>query len=64
MLKDGRYLVVEYKGENRWSNDDSREKSRPWGVVGDEKQQDLSLHYAEGEGFGGDKGKGGVKVKE
>ena len=26
MLKDGRYLVVEYKGEDRWSNDDSREK--------------------------------------
>ncbi|RII31309.1 MAG: hypothetical protein CXR30_00390 [Geobacter sp.] len=26
MLKDGRYLVVEYKGENLWSNDDSREK--------------------------------------
>jgi len=26
MLKDGRYLVVEYKGEDRWSNDGSREK--------------------------------------
>lgn len=26
MLKDGRYLVVEYKGEDRWSNEDSREK--------------------------------------
>jgi len=26
MLNDGRYLVVEYKGEDRWSNDDSREK--------------------------------------
>jgi type III restriction enzyme len=25
-LKDGRYLVVEYKGEDRWSNDDSKEK--------------------------------------
>lgn len=25
-LNDGRYLVVEYKGEDRWSNDDSREK--------------------------------------
>ena len=25
-LKDGRYLVVEYKGADRWSNDDSREK--------------------------------------
>jgi type III restriction enzyme len=27
-LKDGRYLVVEYKGADRWSNDDSREKRR------------------------------------
>jgi type III restriction enzyme len=25
-LKDGRILVVEYKGEHLWSNDDSREK--------------------------------------
>ncbi|MDD3925601.1 MAG: DEAD/DEAH box helicase family protein [bacterium] len=25
-LVDGRYLVVEYKGEDRWSNDDSRAK--------------------------------------
>lgn len=25
-LKDGRYLVVEYKGEDRWSNDDCKEK--------------------------------------
>lgn len=25
-LIDGRYLVVEYKGEDRWSNDDSKEK--------------------------------------
>lgn len=25
-LRDGRILVVEYKGEDRWSNDDSREK--------------------------------------
>lgn len=25
-LTDGRYLVVEYKGEDRWSNDDSKEK--------------------------------------
>jgi len=25
-LKDGRFLVVEYKGEDRWSNDDSKEK--------------------------------------
>lgn len=26
LLKDGRVLVVEYKGEDRWSNDDSKEK--------------------------------------
>ncbi len=26
LLKDGRYLVIEYKGENLWSNDDSKEK--------------------------------------
>jgi type III restriction enzyme len=26
VLNDGRYLVVEYKGADRWSNDDSREK--------------------------------------
>jgi hypothetical protein len=26
LLNDGRYLVIEYKGEDRWSNDDSREK--------------------------------------
>jgi type III restriction enzyme len=25
-LTDGRYLIVEYKGEDRWSNDDSKEK--------------------------------------
>lgn len=26
LLADGRFLVVEYKGEDRWSNDDSKEK--------------------------------------
>lgn len=26
LLNDGRYLAVEYKGEDRWSNDDSKEK--------------------------------------
>jgi type III restriction enzyme len=26
LLKDGRYLVVEYKSERDWSNDDSKEK--------------------------------------
>jgi type III restriction enzyme len=27
-LRDGRHLVVEYKGEHLWSNDDSKEKRR------------------------------------
>jgi type III restriction enzyme len=27
-LKDGRYLVVEYKGADRWTDDDSKEKRR------------------------------------
>jgi type III restriction enzyme len=27
-LKDGRFLVVEYKGADRWSTDDSKEKRR------------------------------------
>ena len=26
LLNDGRFLVVEYKGHDRWSNDDSKEK--------------------------------------
>jgi len=26
LLEDGRYLIVEYKGEDRWSDDDSKEK--------------------------------------
>jgi type III restriction enzyme len=26
LLKDGRYLVIEYKGADRWTNDDSKEK--------------------------------------
>jgi type III restriction enzyme len=26
LLNDGRYLIVEYKGEDRWSNEDSKEK--------------------------------------
>jgi type III restriction enzyme len=37
LLNDGRYLVVEYKGEDRWSNDDSREKriiGEVWGKRG------------------------------
>ena len=31
-LADGRYLVVEYKGADRWSDDDSKEK-RALGVL-------------------------------
>jgi len=27
-LKDGRYLVIEYKGDHLWTNDDSKEKRR------------------------------------
>lgn len=27
-MRDGRALVVEYKGADRWSNDDSKEKRR------------------------------------
>jgi type III restriction enzyme len=40
LLSDGRYLVVEYKGEDRWSNDDSREKriiGEVWANRGDVK---------------------------
>ncbi len=32
LLTDGRYLVVEYKGEDRWSDDDSKEKRRLGGL--------------------------------
>ncbi|NJD60913.1 MAG: hypothetical protein FIA98_16080 [Anaerolineae bacterium] len=40
LLNDGRYLVVEYKGEDRWSNEDSREKriiGEVWAKRSDEK---------------------------
>ncbi len=37
-LNDGRYLVVEYKGEDRWSNDDSKEK-RAIGQVWEERSE-------------------------
>ena len=37
-LKDGRYLVLEYKGLDRWSNDDSKEK-RAIGVLWEERSQ-------------------------
>ena len=38
MLKDGRRLVVESKGEDRWSNDDSKEKraiGELWAIASD-----------------------------
>jgi type III restriction enzyme len=41
-LKDGRHFVVEYKGEDRWSNDDSKEK-RIIGAVWEKKSQGKCL---------------------
>ncbi|MBN1488450.1 MAG: DEAD/DEAH box helicase family protein [Phycisphaerae bacterium] len=41
-LRDGRILVVEYKGEDRWSNDDSREK-RAVGELWAERSQGMCL---------------------
>jgi type III restriction enzyme len=43
-LNDGRFLVVEYKGEDRWSNDDSREKR----IIGEvwEKNSDGTCLFA------------------
>ncbi|MBN2119149.1 MAG: DEAD/DEAH box helicase family protein [Anaerolineales bacterium] len=41
-LADGRYLVVEYKGFDRWSDDDSKEK-RAIGKVWEEKSDDQCL---------------------
>ena len=41
-LKDGRLLVVEYKGGDRWSNDDSKEKRRI-GELWAEKSQGTCL---------------------
>jgi type III restriction enzyme len=35
LLNDDRYLVVEYKGQDRWSNDDSEEKRMIGGVWAD-----------------------------
>ena len=42
LLKDGRYLVVEYKGEDRWSNDDSKEK-RQIGQIWEERSDGKCL---------------------
>jgi type III restriction enzyme len=42
LLYDGRYLVVEYKGEDRWSNDDSKEK-RAIGKVWEERSDGKCL---------------------
>jgi type III restriction enzyme len=41
-LVDGRFLVVEYKGFDRWSDDDSREK-RAIGQVWEEKSEGQCL---------------------
>ncbi len=41
-LKDGRFLVVEYKGEDRWSNDDSKEK-RALGELWEARSNGLCL---------------------
>ena len=41
-LKDGRFLVVEYKGADRWSNDDSKEK-RNLGNLWAERSDGLCL---------------------
>lgn len=41
-LNDGRYLVVEYKGEDRWSNDDSKEK-RDLGGLWEERSSGTCL---------------------
>ena len=40
LLNDGRYLVIEYKGDDRWSSDDSREK-RLIGEVWDQRSHGL-----------------------
>jgi type III restriction enzyme len=42
LLNDGRYLAVEYKGVDRWSNDDSREK-RTIGEVWEKRSNGLCL---------------------
>ncbi len=42
LLEDGRYLVVEYKGEDRWSNEDSGEK-RDIGAVWEARSGGMCL---------------------
>lgn len=42
LLNDGRYFVVEYKGEDRWSNDDSKEK-RDLGGLWEERSSGTCL---------------------
>jgi len=42
MLNDGRYLVVEYKGEDRWTDDDSKEK-RVLGELWEKRSNGLCL---------------------
>ncbi|MCK5019441.1 MAG: DEAD/DEAH box helicase family protein [Candidatus Peribacteraceae bacterium] len=42
LLKDGRFMVVEYKGEHLWSNDDSKEK-RALGELWEERSDGSCL---------------------
>jgi len=42
LLNDVRYLVVEYKGEDRWSDDDSKEK-REIGELWEARSEGLCL---------------------
>ena len=55
LLNDGRYLVVEYKGEDLWTNDDSREKRDLGRALGKAQQRKLSFCHAQGSGHGRDK---------
>jgi len=59
-LKDGRYLVVEYKGADRWSNDDSKE-APPGRTLGAQERGEMFVRYAEREGLGRNKGSGQKK---
>ena len=52
LLKDGTFLIVEYKGANRWSNDDSKEKRRLGELWALKSNGDVPVRDAEGEGLG------------
>lgn len=60
LLNDGRYLVVEYKGEDRWSNEDSKEK-RDIGEVWEARSEGKCLFVMpKGRDFGAVRGKLGA----